>query len=246
MESRAVWWEDAGRGRATAAVGEIVAAMTVAPVAYSFLVLMLATDVALISVHVLHSTTPAFGDPNYSLDAERGFAGVVMSLKEMWLTLILGWLFLRSRRPLFLTWGVFYGYLTLDDWFSVHEKLGGVAVERLGLAGAFGLRGQDFGELLVSAAAGAVLLGALLWGHWRSTPGLRRVGLHLAALLGLLLLFGIGTDMLHSISMGSWLDPELLVVEEGGELLAMSLICGYAYSVLQRRPGRRREEGGFA
>ena len=64
----------------------------------------------------------------------------------------------------------------------------------------------------------------------------------LALLFGLLVVFGLGVDALHSAVSAVPFTSLLAVPEDGGELLAVSLICAVLYGMLN--PGLTSHPSG--
>lgn len=74
----------------------------------------------------------------------------------------------------------------------------------------------------------------LLAYHFTSSS-VRKIFHDLLLLLALLLSFAIGVDMLHAAFTGSpRMEFILGVIEDGGELIAVSLLAWYAYSLTQQ------------
>jgi hypothetical protein len=113
---------------------------------------------------------------------------------------------------------------------SGDERLGFLLAEDLGLRAHFGLRGQDVGELLASAGVGLLFLPSLALAYWRAGRAVRRTLLDFALLLAVLVFFAVGVDMLHSIvgPRGFWYQS-FGVLEDGGELVTLSLLVWYAF-----------------
>lgn len=126
-------------------------------------------------------------------------------------------------------WAVVFAYVLFDDALRIHEILGTYVTAKRDLDAAFGLRANDFGELIVSAIAAALLLSPLILLYRRGAPAFRQVTRHLISLLLLLAFFGIFIDMLHVIFQGGNLEIVLVVLEKGGEMAVISLIVGYTY-----------------
>jgi len=95
-----------------------------------------------------------------------------------------------------------------------------------------GLRPRDWGELLVTAAVGLVLLTPVATGYVRGNAEAKRHTLVMAMLLALLVFFGVFIDMVH-IWLGS--DPWGLL-EDGGEMIAVSLVLYYVFRHLFDMP----------
>lgn len=127
-----------------------------------------------------------------------------------------------------------WGSLLLDDSLQLHERLGSMVASRMGYAPAFHLRAQDFGELTVVGSVGLLFAGLLALTWWRGDREFRRVSRDLALLVGVVVLFGVGVDMLHSMAGSPALTAALALVEDGGEMVSMSFVCWYAYRVFLR------------
>jgi hypothetical protein len=196
--------------------------------------LLLAADTGFVLVHVVHRLWAALRDPLYSLGQDGGYAEMFQYLKFYWVAILLGTLRARTREPVYGAWMLLYAYLLCDDALRLHELGGARLVAAWGYGPAFGLRAQDFGELTVSAAAGLVFLALICAGHLRSAHRARDVSTDLALLLGALVFFGVFMDMLHIAAQGRYLKEALGVIEDGGELFTMSVVCWYVFSLFER------------
>jgi hypothetical protein len=136
--------------------------------------LLVAADLVLIGVHVVHVFTPYLRNPLNSLEQDRGYAEYFQYTKLYWLILLSAALAVRRRALIYLAWLAVFGYLLVDDAFSVHEQSGAALANSLELTPALGLRAADFGELLVMAIAASAMAALLALGYWRSAaPGPR-------------------------------------------------------------------------
>ena len=123
-----------------------------------------------------------------------------------------------------------FAYLLLDDALQIHERGGTLVAARLGLMHAFRLRGKDFGELAVSAAAGILLLPLLIWAYRSGSQMFRKVSQDLILLILVLVFFGVVIDMVGiAIQAGKGVGFIMGVIEEGGEMIAVSLILWYVF-----------------
>jgi hypothetical protein len=113
-----------------------------------------------------------------------------------------GLVHLKKRGGLYFVGALLFSLL--NDSLEIHETIGGSIVGLLNLQPAFGLRGQDYGELGVSALVGIFFLAAGWLAYRRSGVLARRMGLYLLAGVLTLALFGVGADMVHQL-LGSWL-----------------------------------------
>ena len=201
------------------------------------LVLLALGDLAFIFIHVMRLTVPAVESGMYALDYDRGHAEFYQYIKLLWIIALFAALFARTRTAGFAAWGLLFAYLLLDDALAIHETVGGFVAQALPFAELAGLRAQDFGELAVSAAAGAVLLTLLAWAYARGRAAFRRVSRHIVLLLAALAFFGVAVDMLQSLFRYDGIVAPLLgIIEDGGEMLVMSFAVWYVF-LLHRSDG---------
>ncbi len=197
-----------------------------------FLILLVTADLAFIGLELLHSWGYA-RDPKFSLGRERGYAEIYQYIKLLWITFILSRFAFEKRQAIYGVGALLFFYLLLDDSLEIHETAGRIIGDRIGIESAFGLRGQDYGELGVSAFAGVFFLTAG-WLAYRYSDALaRKVGVYLLISLFVLALFGVGADMLHQFVANKfpWSETPLLILEDGGELIVVSAICWFVYSL---------------
>jgi hypothetical protein len=201
-----------------------------------FLLLLICGDLAYMAIHVGHLTVPALRGTHYSLEVDGGLAEFYQYVKQLWLALCLALAFQRRRHLVLLAWSGFFGFLMLDDALQLHERVGRWLGRRFGLPAVAGLRPDDFGELIVAAVVGASLLAILALAWWRDrepTWRLSRVLLMLTVALGVC---GVLLDTFHVIAyfrMPAISDP-LAFVEDGGELLIVSLLASHALDLAVR------------
>lgn len=196
---------------------------------YGFLALLLAADGAFMLLYLVHASRLAAGDPRFSLEEDRGFAEVFQYVKLFWTAALLAALLLRTRILAYAPWSLLFGYLMLDDSVQIHERLGEWVATRFGFGAAMGLRPQDFGEWTVSAAVLCgflVLLGAA---YARARPAAMRVSAPLFGLLLALVVVGVAFDALH-VALRSLANTFLVLAEDGGEMIVVSVTCWYTYA----------------
>ena len=205
------------------------------------LVLLVATDVLLLALNVLHLATPYFADERYGVTVDRGFAEVVQYVKLYWIALGFAWLGLRAREGAYAAWVAVFGYLLLDDAFSLHEKAGETLAAGLAIQPALGFVPQDFGQLLAFGLVGAGSLLVVGAAHRGGSATFRRLSRRTLALLALLALFGVGLDAAHSLARNAPRPLELTLglLEDGGEMVVLSVLCALVVARLGApRPAR--------
>lgn len=198
---------------------------------FVFFVLVIA-DIAFIQTHRLHHQG-VLGEA-YSLETESGFAELFLHVKEVLLASLVILLLRRCGDAVYRWWAVLFTYLWLDDTFMIHERVGLWLAQVLGIDAALGLRGQDFGELLVSGTVGIVVLSMLAVNYGRSSREAQDDTIILTALIALLAFFGIVVDMLHMVVSGYWI-YRMGIIEDGGEMLTISLMVWYVLTSLRQR-----------
>lgn len=204
------------------------------------LLLLVATDVAVVGLAVAFELGWS-QNWNFRLGTEGGYAEVVQHVQEYWIALCFAGLAWRSRNPIYLVLAVAFVYVLLDDAAEIHER-GGLMLERtMGLQPLLGVRGQDIGEVIVSAVAGTLLLAAGAVAYRFSDARSRSVARFTLAAVFVLAFFGIGMDLVHQILAETRLAFPLEVVEDGGELLVMSAIAAAVIALLRREPVPRLE-----
>ncbi len=97
-----------------------------------------------------------------------------------------------------------------------------------------GLQAHDFGELAVSAFFGLLILILLSIGWYCACSGFRRISWHLLGLLSILVFIRVIFDMVHIM-----LDPSLQIIlfqvlEEGGEMITISVMAWVRPSTYDR------------
>src|SRR5688572_8006440 len=134
--------------------------------AQPLLLLLLTADLVFIFVHVWLSSK---GDVPWDLHLGRtgSYAEKFQYLKWLAATLLCAFAFVRWRDALYLAWAALFFYLLLDDSLEIHERLSPLVAEVLERGPAYGLRAKDFGEIVVSLGAAALLLGLIALSYRR-------------------------------------------------------------------------------
>jgi hypothetical protein len=203
---------------------------------------LLALDTFFIAVYVIYriyNTTyldGALSMPDaWRIDHNGSYAEIFGYLKLATIVGLLLWMWGRRKQPIYLALTAMFAFALLDDAFQIHER-GGLDIETaLALRPFAGLRAQDFGEILVWTMVGVPMLVVALAAFVRSARTDRIFGLLFVGAFGVLAVFAVGTDMVHSAVSGRFQGADLLltVIEDGGEQITLTLTCGLA--VLIRR-----------
>lgn len=204
---------------------------------WRILLVLLAGDALFVAAHFayLHGRTPSV---LWHLGTDGGYAEFYMYAKALCAASMLAFLWRRARQPVFGAWALFFAYVLCDDALRLHERGGRLLAATAGLPDVFGVSARNLGELAVFAFFGFVFLLLIPAAHLRSSGPARR-SLHVfAALFVALVVFGMGMDFLHTAELHETLKAMFSAVEDGGELVTLSVVCWYALKlVLAARGG---------
>jgi hypothetical protein len=200
-----------------------------------FLLLLISADTAFVIVHLIH-ISGVTGNDLYSLKRDLGYPEIFQYLKAYWIVIMLAALWWRTREYVYAAWTLLYAYLLCDDAFQIHERSGGAIARYRGYEDAFRLTAQDFGELTVFGLFGLFSLVLISITYLHSTRDAKNASQDLILLFGLIAFFGLVVDVVHSLAAeDGYLEAVLGVVEDGGEMFAMSVICWYVMNLLEHR-----------
>lgn len=176
---------------------------------------------------------PFGGDRNWLLNLDGSYPEMFGYGKLAVAAVLLVVLARRGPKLLYLTWSLVMLVMVIDDAAQLHERAGRSIATTLDLSGAFGLRGQDLGELIFWAVVGTLLLALLAIAHVGITATDRRRSAGLFGCLLLLGFFGIIVDMVH-VLLSDWDRPRriAIIIEDGGELMALSILLVYVVWLL--------------
>lgn len=195
--------------------------------------LFLLTDVAFMLLHLIYSYTGLTKNYAFSLETDRGFSEIFQYIKEYWIAMLLLILAFRTGLLLYGSWSLLFFYLLLDDAGEIHERLGTIITNQLAIPGMFNLRGQDFGELVVIGVVVLFFLALITITYRFSDYTSRRVSKDLIIMMFALAFCGVILDLVHMITSSPELDPVLILLEDGGELVIMSFIACYVFSLFE-------------
>jgi hypothetical protein len=195
-----------------------------------FLILLLGGDLIYIAMHCLN--TFALTTPNSLLDIHKdgGFAEMYQYLKFIWIVGLLLLIAHKNRAWRYLVWVGVFVYLLVDDSSMIHERFGRLIAASLTFTPPLGLRLQDVGELTVSAIAGSILLIPIILAYRGGSQVFRKTSQDITLLILLLVFFGVVVDMVHmAINLGWTVGFIVGVIEDGGEMLSVSLLAWYVF-----------------
>lgn len=144
-------------------------------------------------------------------------------------------LYLDHRRRSLLFVVLLISFIGIDDSLSYHEGFGRHLVVSLDLQGYFGLRAQDTGEILAWSLAAFFLGFVFLWSLASLDSEDLAMLLVLAMPMALLGVCGVVLDMFHILASGR--SARFIgVAEDGGELLALTMIAIFSVGMYRNAP----------
>ena len=185
----------------------------------------------------MHFIAAIIGDIKWVLESDlfnmergRGYPEIYQYIKFFWVIVLLFNLSLKNRSLHYIPWVLLFTYFLLDDSMKIHGRAGYLISEHFNFTPFFGLQLQDYGELAISATAGIFLLLPLVWAYRKGTQIFRKISLDIGLLVLVLVFFGVVVDMMHAaVHLGNAVDFIMGLVEDGGEMLAVSLVLWYIF-----------------
>lgn len=202
-----------------------------------FLVLvLLGVDAAFASLHVLWSKTDLVTATAFNIEYEYGYGSLWQFGQTAAVAVLLAGAAWRHRTVGLAAWGALFAYVLLDDALALHERAGGQFGQLDAPPVFLGLRARDLGEVAFLAAVGLLLLVPIAAAYVRGGGFARRTTQVLIGLLGVAVFFGVGVDFVHALVSQTRLNGTVGFIEDAGELMAMSLVAGYAFYLYRLSP----------
>lgn len=196
---------------------------------HKLLVLLLIGDILFLILHLVHTYTALLPDFLFSILVDRGYAEFYQYMKELWILILFLILGINRRNILFLILSLLFLYFLIDDSLELHERIGAFLAVNLNFQPMFGLRDVDFGELAVFLFFGLQFLLLIGAAYIHSDAFSRVVLKNLLLMLAFLAFFGVIIDMVQITVLHPVAYNILGMVDDGGELIVMSLITAYVF-----------------
>ena len=143
--------------------------------------------------------------------------------------------FVLTRKRFYIFFTALYLIVFLDDYLQIHEKFGEYLTETLDLINIPSLRKQDTGELITWFFM-ACFLSPLAIKSFRKLIVIDRFYCSAVALsFGILLFCGLVIDMVSILVSRTFIMKYAIgIIEDGGEMIAISLTLALAFSGFKR------------
>jgi len=194
---------------------------------------LVALDLVLIAISagygalVALNTVPMIPDI-LNIGRDHSIAEVFNFAKWGGLIALFLWAYHSQRQLIFVLLAVVFALILGDDSLQLHEKMGGYTYI------AFGATSGNLtaiGEIGFWIVLGMVCLGILLIAWPRTPTATKDILWPLAVLFGGVVVCGMGVDLLHLLAPEkSVLGGVIGLVEDGGEMIFISLMLAYAFA----------------
>lgn len=217
------------------------------PQAFRLLIGLLLVDIAFIAIFVFYGIWFVFNDQPvkypqiWSLSAEISASEFFGYLNLLGTAGLLYATFKKVRHPLLMSWTVVFVLLLADDALRIHQYGGEWVAGLFPVDKLAGIAVHHIGELVVWLALGTISFIVLLKGMFESTGDERRYNGFFFYVMAGLVICGVGIDLVSSFdyfqntdeggALSNILYGFLLIAEDGGELVFMSLGFAGAYAV---------------
>lgn len=197
---------------------------------WSPLLVLLALDLACIGLHLAQSAG-WLRSKTFMLERDNGWAERYQYAKALAVAVLL-WRRAGRGAAVLRVWSLMFLFFAADDAFRLHERMGGAW-----LGGKLAMdHGYDYGQVLYAGAV-ASGFGLALHCFWRrAEEASRRTSWRLVMAVALLGGAGVGVDFIHSVFNPARLEATLVLLEDGGELVAMSLALWVVLTPAPPRP----------
>ncbi len=217
--------------------------------ALKFLAILICADLFFIGLHLIYKVArlldigTTIRQDVFSIYYDLTLAESFQYVKEYWIIIIFAWLIIKKKDLFYIGWAALFTYLLFDDMLGFHEGLATFFLEKFGINSShiiFGeLRYQDFGELAVSLFFGALFLSIIAIAYLRNGKEVRIKFHYLVGGLLLIVFFGVVNDLANRVFAedASQIMFEITrLIEDGGEMLGMSVMCWYVYTLTESEP----------
>ena len=205
--------------------------------AYLLLRILVVLDILFILGNILLSF---LGNSKFGLDTSKygmfylddhGLPEFFQYSKYILIIVTLFYLIYHKKIYNYISWLFLFIFIFFDDSLMIHESFGDLFKESFNFESMFGISVKVLGELSSSALFGLLFIILLILAYRKGDIEYRKTNIDLAILFGILVFFGIFIDLLHSIigKYNIYLNKILFWTEEGGEMIAVSLIAWYLF-----------------
>ena len=192
--------------------------------------LLVSVDLVFITLHFVRCATSLLSSSLFSLTKDHSYPEIFQYIKEFWIIILILSIFVKTKESGYIAWAMLFTYMLCDDALLIHEQVGYITANNLDFTPLFGLRLQDFGELASTAISMILLLTLICVFYMRGSTMFKKITRDLLILLSVIAFFGVFIDMVHVVVKLGWKVSFIIgVIEEGGEMIAVSMTAWYVF-----------------
>ena len=175
------------------------------------------------------------------LDAKGlGYPELFQYFKYVIIMFFVGHLIFIKKEYVYMPFLVLFLILLIDDAYQIHSKASWFFVHLFNLHAVLGIRGFIFGQLIYAMVMGSFLFGFSSLFYLKASERIRHTFLDIFMLFTVFLFFGLGIDVVHNLLEHVYMvSPILTLIEEGGEMIALSVLAWY-FCFLVLTPDKKR------
>lgn len=185
-----------------------------------FLVGLIIIDIVFLILHVFYSVD-ILDNKKFKMSYDGGYGEIYQYVKFLSATVILFFLAKNYKSKLLFFWSLLAFFLFLDDWMRFHETIGGQVLG--GFMKPF-MKGSYHQGQIIYGVIVALFICYIGWLSWRrSSVKIRKLSNSLLAAIGLLWFSAVIVDYIHALWISKDYNLPGVLLEEGGEHVAVSL-----------------------
>ncbi len=175
----------------------------------------------------------------WTIEQDRGYPEIYQYIKILLTMVLFCLIYFRRRNIAYLTWLPILLFVLLDDALQLHETFGTFLLTSFELPTVLGVGGFLYAEASLWLAVGLPLVGIVAYSYFRN-PSTRTLSRRMVYIfLGLALFAGV-LDGLHTFVERSgftsgYARGVTATIEDGGEMLVLSVMVAYVFMYLQAR-----------
>jgi hypothetical protein len=198
------------------------------------LLLLLSADFAFIVLYIINATLV----PNSSLCDIEGLCAylkIYQLVKLFWVIILFAYVLKSTRCYGYISWILVFTYFLFDKALQIHQNIGNYIANSFDayLPHNLSLPPRPF-ELAVLAIAGTFLLAIVAWAYLRSPHAFKKISNDMLLFIVAWGFFGVFTDLATAIKLGPLFTFGSEIVEDGGEMVVVSLILWYVFLLAVR------------
>ncbi len=198
-----------------------------------FLFLLLSADFIFMVMHVYYKLTHHMECSLFCLTRDRGYAEFFQYLKYSWIIILLGYIMLRTKSTLYLSWILLFAFFLFNDAFQLHHLVGSAIGRNFNFDPPLDLRRGDIGAFVYFIISGLALMGLIFLTYLLGGQNYKRISIDIGFFILLIFFFGAVVDIIHvAFSLNG---VGLSFFEESGEMVIMSLVLWYVYMIAVSR-----------